>query len=183
MALPWLTSQALATSADGRPRTDAEVLAGFTALSRAPIRFHDGRAFRLSSFRGQALLVNFWAHWCENCVAEFASMRQLQRAAGGPAQLAVFLVSQPQFWNQDQAAARQMGLTFPLAVLEEPATPAGTESTAMLMLGSMIGGSARFGLPVCYVVSRSGHIIIAGSGGINWTDLFALSKAAAALHS
>ena len=31
----------------------------------------DGDTIRLSDYKGEALLVNFWATWCQPCVAEF----------------------------------------------------------------------------------------------------------------
>ena len=179
----WPTRPADASSVDGRRLTDQDILDGFAALSTAPMRFQDGRRFTLDGFRGRALLVNFWANWCVNCRAEFGSILQLQQAAGGPGQLAVVLVSQREFWQKDQSLARQIGLSFPLAMLDEPATSSGYEAMAALLLGSMVGGLPRYGLPVCYMVSRSGQVVLAGSGGMDWVGPLALSKAARALHS
>lgn len=180
---PWHPSSARASSVDGRGISEADVLTGFAALSRASIRFQDGGAFALEGFRGRALLVNLWANWCGNCLAEFRSMAQLQQAAGGSRQFAVVLVSQPQEWEKDQALARQTRLPFPLAVLDEPATPSGNETKASLLLGNVVGATVRYALPVCYMMSRSGHLVWAGSGGVDWAGSLALSKAARALHS
>lgn len=40
----------------------------------------DGREARLSDFRGQPMLVNFWATWCAPCREEMPSLDRLQAA-------------------------------------------------------------------------------------------------------
>ncbi|MBL8359724.1 MAG: TlpA family protein disulfide reductase [Rubrivivax sp.] len=44
----------------------------------------DGTRWRAAASRGQVLLVNFWATWCEPCRAELPSLQRL--ALRGPAQ-------------------------------------------------------------------------------------------------
>jgi peroxiredoxin len=58
--------------------------AGNPTLGRLPVAAPDfalkdyaGREVRLSSLRGQVVLVNFWATWCNTCVVEMASMERL----------------------------------------------------------------------------------------------------------
>jgi len=57
---------------------------GNQTLGRLPVAAPDftlkdyaGREVRLSSLRGQVVLVNFWATWCNTCVVEMASMERL----------------------------------------------------------------------------------------------------------
>jgi len=54
------------------------------ALGQLPVAAPDftlkdyaGREVKLSSLRGQVVLVNFWATWCNTCVIEMASMERL----------------------------------------------------------------------------------------------------------
>jgi thiol-disulfide isomerase/thioredoxin len=41
-----------------------------------------GRDVDLSSFKGQVVLVNFWATWCEPCREEMPSLQRLQQKLG-----------------------------------------------------------------------------------------------------
>jgi peroxiredoxin len=42
----------------------------------------DGKALRLADFRGKIVLLNFWASWCEPCLAEMPRLSAWQGAYG-----------------------------------------------------------------------------------------------------
>ena len=58
-----------------------------TDASRQPLpdftlKTLDGRAVRLSDFRGRTVLINFWATWCTACLAEIPDLIALQKELG-----------------------------------------------------------------------------------------------------
>src|SRR3954465_9647318 len=45
---------------------------------------HSGAMRSLADYRGQVVLLNVWATWCEPCKIEMPSMEELYRASGPP---------------------------------------------------------------------------------------------------
>jgi thiol-disulfide isomerase/thioredoxin len=77
-------SQPMAQQAPaGRP-VPGRLMEAATRQPLADVTFTgvDGREHRLSEFRGQPVLVNFWATWCPPCIAEMPSLDALQGKLG-----------------------------------------------------------------------------------------------------
>lgn len=73
----------------------------------------DGAAFDLAAARGQLVLVDFWASWCEPCRRELPVLEALHRehAAAG---LVVVGVSVDEQRADAEAFLQQLPLTFPI---------------------------------------------------------------------
>ena len=97
-----------------------------------------GRRVTLADFRGRALVLNFWASWCEPCRAEMPTLQQLPLVLGedrvavlavnfkeGPRRIAQFTqaagVTLPVALDPQGEVARAWGVkVFPTTVLIDP---------------------------------------------------------------
>lgn len=74
----------------------------------------EGETVRLSDFRGQGVVVNYWASWCLPCLAELPGFEQVyQRHRGAVTFLGINLADDP---SSALSVVAQTGITYPLAV-------------------------------------------------------------------
>ena len=104
----------------------------------------DGKNVPLASFRGKAVLLNFWATWCGPCKIEMPWLVDLQKKYG-PQGLQIVGVAMDDTGDKEIADfAHKMGVNY--VVLK------GTEK-----VGDLYGGVDR--LPLTYYLDRSGKVV------------------------
>jgi len=91
--------------------------------AREPIRPLDledlsGRRWSLPGLRGRAVLLNFWASWCEPCRAEMPTLQQLVELYGDD-KLTVLAINFKEPRTTAERFAKRSGLNLP--VLLDPA--------------------------------------------------------------
>ncbi len=102
-----------------------------------------GHKVQLSSLKGKAVLLNFWATWCDPCKIEMPWLVDLQKKYG-PQGLRIIGVAMDDASDKEIAAfARKMGVNY--MILK------GTEK-----IGDIYGGIDR--LPLTYYIDRSGKV-------------------------
>ena len=111
-------------------------------------------AARLGDFRGQVVVLNFWATWCPPCVEETPSLEKFAEQMR-PEGVAVIGVSV----DQDQTALERFvlahRLSFPVA--RDPAQV-------------LSGRYGTFIFPETYILDRSGRVAEKIIGPIDWLD-------------
>jgi len=104
----------------------------------------DGKTVHLSDFRGKAVLLNFWATWCQPCKIEMPWFEQLQKQYA-PEGLQVIGVAMDDAGKEDIANfAKHLGVDYPI------------------LLGKESVGDAYDGvqfLPATFYVGRDGKVI------------------------
>jgi len=150
---PEPTSVASAPVAAGLTPVTAPVVGGvapdFEAVGT------DGDEFRLSRTRGQVVVLNFWATWCEPCRAEMPLLEARSRALGS-AGLLVVGVNFDEPVDVVRAFQAELGLTFPIVL-----DPGGRIQAQYQVLG----------YPSTFFVDRSGVIQIVHIGSMDELQL------------
>jgi thiol-disulfide isomerase/thioredoxin len=72
-----------------------------------------GRAWKLADLRGKAVLINFWASWCEPCRAEMPSLQTMTEFYG-PDKLIVLAVNFKESVTTVQRYVQRSNLHLPI---------------------------------------------------------------------
>ncbi len=119
------------------------------------LRSMDGSAAELTDFRGQYVLLNFWASWCGPCRGETPALQAFfERQAPG---LVVVGVNQQETAETAQAFTDQFAVTYPI----------------VLDADGQVSGAYRVstGLPVSFLVDPDGVIQRVHLGALTDSDL------------
>lgn len=111
-----------------------------------------GRTWKLSSFRGKVVFVNFWATWCQPCRDEMPSVAALNKdMAGQPFQMLTIV------YNDDlqlaESFARKHGATFPVLAKYAP---------------EVIEAYMVTGVPETFLIDANGILRHKFIGPFNW---------------
>ena len=83
------------------------------ALPATLFRDLDGKTVHLAELRGRAVLINFWATWCEPCRAEMPTLQQITEVYG-PEKLAVLTVNVKDSDAKVRQFMKSTGLNLPV---------------------------------------------------------------------
>ncbi len=127
---------------------------GSTAPAFTAKDLKTGQSVTLADYKGQVVLLNVWATWCEPCKIEMPSMQQLEQEMG-PKGLKIVAVSVDE-GGEDvvRSFVRDYGLTF--RILHDP-------SRAIERIYQTTG------VPESFVINRQGAIVKKVIGAADWT--------------
>jgi thiol-disulfide isomerase/thioredoxin len=135
-------------SAQFRPKAEAE------PAPAARFRDEAGNSLTLADFRGQVVLLNVWATWCEPCRAEMASLDRLQALLRDDG-LRVVAVS------VDRNGADKVREFYRGRGLKNLALYLDQERRTRSAFGVR-------GIPVTYLIDREGNLVGSLIGAADW---------------
>ena len=110
----------------------------------------EGGRFDLSAQRAKVVVINFWATWCPPCVEELPALSRLWRKLGDDGLLVLAIsVGESDETVRQFLAKFEPTLSFPIGV--------NLSATTLELWGVQ-------GLPVTYVVNKTGNIIYSARG-------------------
>jgi len=116
----------------------------------------EGKNIQLSGYKGQAVLLNFWATWCGPCKIEMPWFVELQKEYG-PQGLQIVGVAMDDASKEDIAKfVKEMGVNYPILIGKEA-------------VGEQYGGVNV--LPTTFFIDRDGKIV-AREFGLQSRSLF-----------
>ena len=126
---------------------------GLTGQVAPDFNVSDGTStIHLANYRGQVVLLNFWASWCVPCVQELPGLLQLHRERPDLAILAVSIDTDP-----DAYARFIERRHVNLITVRDP------EQTAAKLYHTE-------GWPETYIIDRSGRVVEKIISNVNWMD-------------
>lgn len=115
--------------------------------------YADGRTVRVSDFKGNVVVVHFWATWCKPCARELPGLLEFAERTA-PKGVTVLAVSLDDGWSSVRTF---LGAEIPATVVRGAT---GTE-------GQAYGVGV---LPQTFVVSPRGELLRHGVGAREWTS-------------
>ena len=139
----------------GRSSHSEPVLAPLDPVLPAPVLVLgdlDGGSFNLDDYRGQVVLVNFWASWCRPCVAEIPSLHRLDASLEGE-DFRIVTVNVGEEAARVERFLQQVQVELPVLM----------DYDASISKGWMI-----YVYPSSYLVDRQGNVRYAYLGALEW---------------
>lgn len=129
-------------------------LVEFVTAPVATLKLPDlaGKEHDLAAYRGQLVVVNFWATWCAPCLAEMPAFERAQRAHW-PSGVRLLAVNTGDPDDSVRRFVERTGVTFPVLLDRWSAVTRAWQVTA---------------LPVTYVIGPDGHVKAGALGVRDW---------------
>jgi peroxiredoxin len=104
----------------------------------------DGKTLKLSDFHGKAVLLNFWATWCEPCKIEMPWFVDLQKKYGAQGFQVLGVAMDDSSPSDIAEFAKKMGVNYPIVIGKEA-------------VGDQYGGIPY--LPSTFYIDRDGKVV------------------------
>ena len=119
-----------------------------------------GDAVNLTDYRGEYVLLNFWATWCPPCLAEMPSMQSAFERYRDRGFVVLAVSSDVEGKTIVQPFTDKLGVSFPVLL--------DTEGRVSEIYGAV-------NLPLSFLLNRNGEVIAGAQGARDWYSEEAIS--------
>lgn len=152
--LQQLVTQPTQPATDGTEESQAQS----NAVPDITVYDAEGRAAKLSDFRGKPVVLNFWASWCGPCKSEMPAFEQIYGKYGQQIHFLMVNITDGYQETQENASAfiAQQGYSFPV----------------YYDMGAV--GAGLFGihsLPTTFFLNAEGNLVAHATGALNEANL------------
>ena len=120
----------------------------------------DGESASLDTYKGQFVLLNFWATWCPPCLEEMPHMETAYQHFKDRGFAVVAISSDEEGESTVAPFIEKLGVTFPILLDTDKAV-------------STVYGAKN--LPLSFILNRNGEVIAGAVGERNWASEEAIS--------
>jgi thiol-disulfide isomerase/thioredoxin len=128
------------------PLTEETKKTGAEAIFAASLPDISGESQAISQWRGNVLIVNFWATWCAPCQEEIPEFIEMQETYGDQGLLFIGIAIDRE--EMVVAFSEDFGINYPV-LIEAPGASSLLEAT----------GNPQAALPYTLVINRDGEIV------------------------
>jgi len=114
----------------------------------------DGKPVSLNDYKGDVVVVNFWATWCPPCIKEMPALERLHQELGDKG-LSVIAISAGQSASEVTSFLPKLSTPLSFTLLEDP------DALSFSELGLK-------GIPYTYIYDKEGYIVDRISGVREW---------------
>lgn len=125
------------------------------------IQDRDGQTRSLQDYRGETVLLNFWATWCPPCVWEMPSLERLHKTLGADGFRVLAVSLDEQGWPPVDQFLERVSISFPILLDAQ---------------GEVANIYGTFQLPETYLIGPDGIVLKKYIGPREWDDAVIVSE-------
>lgn len=114
----------------------------------------DGKTFKLSELKGKVLVLNFWATWCQPCIAELPSFQQLHSSLANEKEITFLAIEMDQDYEKAAKFFKKKDYSIPLYSLGS-ALPSDMQTNS---------------IPMTIIIAKNGEIVIKKIGMLDFAS-------------
>ncbi|HEY0789595.1 MAG TPA: TlpA disulfide reductase family protein [Chthoniobacterales bacterium] len=148
---PFFTRAALVAAIAAACFSIASLQAAGARTAAAPWQLNDvnGKALKLSDFKGKVVILDFWATWCPPCRAEIPGFVALQKKYAGSGLTVIGVSLDEQGPSVVKPFMQRLAMNYPVVMGDEK-------------ISADYGGISA--IPTTFVIDREGNVVTSHQG-------------------